>query len=102
MSSIGIYIEYRPHPERFDEFLAKLREEADETIADDGCFRMEIALPEKPDGRVFLIEHWRDEAALEAHRNKPGHSHAWQEWLVAEKHVSKCRIEYSPKPKVRA
>lgn len=98
---IGIYIEYRPHPHKFDEFLELLRQESEETMRDDGCLRMEVALPEKPDGRVFLIELWRDEAAIEAHRSKPGHSHAWQDPLVVEKRVARCRVDFSPLPASR-
>lgn len=96
---IGIYMEYRPHAGAFDEFLRLLRQEAEETLRDDGCLRMEIAQPETPDGRVFLIELWRDAAAIEAHRMKPGHSHAWQEPLIAEKRVARCRVDVSPSPK---
>lgn len=96
MQPIGIYIEYRPYPGHFDQFMSLLRQESEETMADDGCLRMEIALPEPPDGRIFLIELWRDEAAIRAHTAKPGHSHAWQEGLVAEKRVARCRVAFSP------
>ena len=99
MQPIGIYIEYRPHPERFDEFMALLRRESEETMGDDGCLRMEIALPEPPNGRVFLIELWRDEASIKAHAAKPGHSHAWQDGLVAEKRVARCQVVCSPQPR---
>lgn len=98
MHPIGIYIEYRPVLEHFDAFLELLHKEADETIADDGCLRMEIAQPIPPDGRIFLIELWRDEAAIRAHASKPDHSHDWQNGLVAEKRVSRCQVAYSPTP----
>lgn len=93
---IGIYIEYRPFPEHFEMFMTLMRREAEETMADDGCLRMEIAQPSPPDGRVFLIELWRDDGAIKAHASKPGHSHAWQDGLVAEKRVSRCEVDYSP------
>jgi quinol monooxygenase YgiN len=102
MKPISIYIEYRPFPDRFDEFMAQLTKESEDTIRDDGCLRMEIAQPTPPDGRVFLIELWRDEAAIKAHAAKPGHSHAWQDGLVAEKRVAKCLVDYSPAPHANA
>jgi len=98
MTPISIYIEYRPFPERFDEFLNLLKKESEDTMRDDGCLRMEIAQPTPPDGRVFLIELWRDEAAIKAHASKPGHSHEWQNGLVSEKRVARCRVDCSPPP----
>lgn len=47
----------------------------------------------KPRGAIdvlWLSELWRDEAAIEAHRNAPGHSHAWQTPLIVSKRVTVC------------
>ncbi len=98
--ALGIYIEYTPRAGCRDTLLAKLREEAESCIReDDGCLRMEVAVPEKSDDtRIFLIELWRDRAALAAHSGKPGHSHAWQEPLVESKRVSVCDVVASPPP----
>jgi quinol monooxygenase YgiN len=100
--ALGIYIEYLPRPGCRDALLDRLREEAEACIRDDdGCLRMEVAMPEKEsDDRVLLIELWRDRAALGAHAANPGHSHAWQEPLVGTKRVSVCTVVSSPPPKV--
>lgn len=97
---LGIYIEYQPRPGCRDALLARLREEAESCIRDDdGCLRMEVAVPEKVDDpRVLLIELWRDRAALDAHSAKPGHSHAWQDAFVESKRVSVCTVVASPEP----
>lgn len=90
---IGIYIEYTPHADKFDELLARLKEESRTCLReDDGCLRMELAVPEQCDGRILLSELWRDRAAIESHRNQPGHSHAWQEPLIASKRVTVCKV----------
>lgn len=98
--ALGIYIEYTPRPGCRETLLARLREEAETCVReDDGCLRMEVAVPEKGDDpRVLLIELWRDRAALDAHGGKPGHSHAWQEPLVEAKRVSVCTVVASPAP----
>jgi quinol monooxygenase YgiN len=98
--SLGIYIEYQPRPGCRDTLLARLREEAESCVReDDGCLRMEVAVPEKDDDpRVLLIELWRDRAALNTHSAKPGHSHAWQDALVESKRVSVCTVVASPMP----
>jgi len=96
--ALGIYIEYTPRTGCRETLLQRLREEAESCIREDeGCLRMEVAVPEKgADPRIFLIELWRDRAALAAHSSKPGHSHAWQEPLVESKRVSVCDVVASP------
>lgn len=94
---IGIYIEYEALPDCFDELLRSLRSESETCMREDeGCLRMELAVPEPPDGRVLLIELWQDRLAIERHQNKPGHSHEWQQALVARKRVTVCHVVASP------
>lgn len=102
--TIAIYIEFTPRPGQRDVLIERLRHEARECIArDDGCLRMELALPQTADdARVWLIELWRDRAAIDAHGARPGHSHAWQQPLVEHKVVSVCTVLESPQPAARA
>jgi quinol monooxygenase YgiN len=92
MGALAIIIEFEPVPERREEFLRKLRADAIETLQDDGCERMEVLCARDGSGKVLLSELWRDQAALEAHRAKPGHSHAWQEPLLGGKRVIACDV----------
>ncbi len=92
MPPIAILIEFRVKPGCFAEFDAKLRTDAARTLHDDGCLRMEVLLPRIPDGSIWLSELWRDQAAIEAHRTAPGHSHAWQEPLIEAKRVTVCAV----------
>jgi len=93
MSRIAIIIEFEPHPEHRTEFLAKLEADAHETLQDDGCLRMEVLRACDGSPRVLLSELWRDRAAIDAHRSKPGHSHAWQKLLVRFKRVIVCETQ---------
>ena len=90
MSSIAIIVEFEPHPDRHAEFLAKLEADATETLSDAGCLRMEVLRACDGSGRIVLSELWRDRAAIEAHRAKPGHSHAWQDALIRSKRTIVC------------
>ncbi|RPI43982.1 MAG: antibiotic biosynthesis monooxygenase [Betaproteobacteria bacterium] len=90
MPRIAIIVEFDPHPGRRAEFLEKLECDARETLRDDGCLRMEVLRACDDSGRIVLSELWRDRAAIEAHRCKPGHSHAWQEPLLRSKRVLVC------------
>lgn len=92
---ISIIVEYQVEAGRRALFLERLGENCRETLADDGCERMEINEPIEGDGRtVFLTERWREQAAIDAHRAKPGHERQHQrvDELVASKRVSKCVI----------
>jgi quinol monooxygenase YgiN len=90
MAQIAIIVEFDPQAEHAGEFLRKLELDARETLKDDGCLRMEILRTRDGSGRIVLSELWRDEAAIEAHRTKPGHSHDWQVPLLESKRVLVC------------
>lgn len=82
---LAIIIEFDVKPECRAAFEARLRADAAQTLGDDGCMRMEVFAVRGEPNRIVLSELWRDEAAIEAHRNKPGHSHAWQVPLIVSK-----------------
>ncbi len=92
---IAIIVEYQVDAARRALFLRRLMENCRATMTDDGCERMEINEPIEGDGRtVILTERWRDQAAIDAHRAKPGHElqHRRVDELVASKRVAKCYI----------
>jgi quinol monooxygenase YgiN len=90
MGRIAIIVEFEPHAEQASDFLRKLEQDAAETLNDDGCLRMEVLRTRDGSGRIVLSELWRDEAAIEAHRTKPGHSHEWQVPMLKSKRVLSC------------
>jgi quinol monooxygenase YgiN len=89
---LAILVEFDVKPECRAEFEAKLRHDAAETLRDEGCYRMELLQVRGAPHRVLLSELWRDDAALAAHRNKPGHTHAWQEPLIVSKRVTSAEM----------
>lgn len=89
---IAILIEFDVRPECRAEFERLLARDARETLGDAGCLRMEILLPQTDANRIVLSELWRDRQSIEAHRNKPGHSHAWQAPLISGKRVTVCDV----------
>lgn len=89
---IAIVVEFEVKPACRGEFLERLRADARETRGDDGCLRMEVLLPQDGGNRVLLSELWRDRAAIEGHRGKPGHSHDWQLPMISGKRVTACDV----------
>ena len=88
--TIAIIIEFEVKPACRAEFESRLRLDAAQTLHDDGCLRMEILQPRERPDHLVLSELWRDEAAIAAHRDQPGHTHAWQDALLAAKRVTVC------------
>ncbi len=84
---LAIIIEFEVKPECRAEFEARLRVGAADTLKDDGCQRMEVLQVRGQPNNILLPELWRDDAAIEAHRSKPGHSHAWQAPMIVSKRV---------------
>lgn len=89
---IAILIEFDVKPDCRAEFEQLLRRDARATRQDAGCLRMEVLSPRTGGHCIVLSELWRDQQAIEDHRNKPGHSHAWQEPLINGKRVLSCDV----------
>lgn len=90
MDRLAIIVEYQIKPEFRVEFEQRLKLEAAATLRDDGCLRMEILTPQGEPHRLLLSELWRDRAALDAHGNAPGHSHAWCEYMLESRRATVC------------
>jgi quinol monooxygenase YgiN len=92
---ISIVIEFTVPEENRKLFLERLLENCKDTLNDDGCFRMEVSEPiDGASGTCILTERWRDQAAIDAHRKKPGHDaqHERLDALVTTKRVAKCFV----------
>lgn len=89
---LAIIVEFDVKPDCRAEFEAKLRHDAADTLRDEGCYRMEVLQVRGAPNRMVLSELWRDDAAIEAHRNKPGHTHAWQAPLIVSKRVTAAEL----------
>lgn len=72
MSQIAILVEFQVKPEHRQAFEAIIREHAAKTKeTEPGCRRFDVLIPKKEDGRVFLVEVYADDAALQAHSATP-------------------------------
>ena len=68
MSKIALIVEFETKPEDRAAFIALIRSHGEGTLADeDGCLQFDLLLPTEGNGRVFLYEVYRDEAALKEH-----------------------------------
>ena len=67
MTKIALVVEFQVKSEHRAEFITLMRDHAAGTLADEeGCLQFDLLLPNE-NGRVFLYEVYRDEAALKEH-----------------------------------
>ncbi|WP_147109015.1 putative quinol monooxygenase [Tateyamaria sp. syn59] len=67
MSELSIFATIRPKPEHRAEALAAIEGILAATRSEPGCQRFELNVDAGNDDALYLVEHWTDEAALEAH-----------------------------------
>ena len=74
-------------PERREAFLKAMLDDARGSVQNEpGCLRFDVSQDESDPNRLYLYEVYRDDKALEAHRNAP-HYLKWREtvkdWYAA-------------------
>jgi quinol monooxygenase YgiN len=68
---------FRIPPENFADLRPHLEAVVAATRAEDGCLVYSYAVDVADAGLIRVFEHWRDQAALDAHFQTP-HMKAWQ------------------------
>jgi quinol monooxygenase YgiN len=66
--AIRLIITLNAAPGKGDEFLQALRGRCEEVMSEPGCEQFEAFQSALDPDKLVLLELWRDEAALEAHR----------------------------------
>jgi (4S)-4-hydroxy-5-phosphonooxypentane-2,3-dione isomerase len=92
MSRIMIVVEFGVKPEHRTQFIELMKGHAQRSRAEEGCQQFDVLLPEEDQNRVFLVEAWRDRAALDAHSRVPTLAktrETYQPWLVSRK-ATRC------------
>ena len=85
MSQVMIVVDFEVKPEHRGEFLELMRGHAQRSRRDDGCIQFDLMLPAGDEKHVYLIEKWRDQAALDAHAKGPMPGAAYKDWIVGRK-----------------
>ena len=85
---IALIVTIQIQPEHREAFMESMLDDARGSNNDEpGCLRFDVLQDSEDPNRVYLYEIYRDEAALEAHRQAP-HFVKWREtvkdWFAAE------------------
>ncbi len=92
MSRIMIVVEFEVKPEQRNGFIELMKGHAQRSRAEDGCQQFDVLLPQEDQSRVFLVEAWRDQAALDVHSRQPAMAQlreTYGPWLVSRK-ATRC------------
>ena len=96
MSRLMIVVEFEVKPEHRSAFVELMKGHAQRSRAEDGCQQFDVLVPQEDQSRVFLVEAWRDQAALDVHIKLPAMARlreAWQPWLVSMK-ATRCIADW--------
>jgi autoinducer 2-degrading protein len=78
----AIFVSVKIKPEKRDQFLAAIEDDSICSVRDEpGCVRFEVLQDKSDPDRYYFYEVYKDEAALEAHRQFPHYSR----WSAASK-----------------
>lgn len=70
MAKVVLVVELEIKPERFEEFVDIVTKHGANTLKiEEGCRRFEVLKPQESKNKVFLVEMYADDAALDAHWN---------------------------------
>lgn len=88
MSRLMTIVEYEVKSQNRSDFIAVAKGHAERSRAQDGCQQFDVLLAVEDTDRVLLVEAWRDQAALDAHRDSPMMAQApgtHADWVVSRK-----------------
>jgi len=95
MSRLMIVVEFEVKPEHRNAFVELMKNHARLSRTEDGCQQFDVLLPQNDQSRVFLVEAWRDQAALDVHAKVPRMAQNQQPcgpWLVSRK-ATRCTAD---------
>src|SRR5215469_17235195 len=95
MSRLMIVVEFEVKPEHRNDFVVLMKNHARLSQAEDGCQQFEVLLPQNDQSRVFLVEAWRDQAALDVHAKLPRmaqNQETYGPWLISRK-ATRCTAD---------
>ena len=71
MSRIMIVAEFELKPPHAGDFIKLMKNHAELSRAEDGCQQFDVLQAQDDPSKVFFVEAWRDQAALDLHSAVP-------------------------------
>ena len=96
MSQVAILVEFAVKPEHRQSFESIIRAHAAKTKeTEPGCRRFDVLVPQKDDGRIFLVEVYADDAAFKAHSAMPRLAEVRESYkdMITDRKITVCTLD---------
>ena len=87
MSRIMIVVEFDLKPEHANDFITLMKSHAELSRTEDGCQQFDMLQAQDNPNKIFFVESWRDQAALDVHSKVPRMEEnrvRYTPWLVSQ------------------
>lgn len=94
MSRLMIVVEFDVKPEHTNDFINLMKRHAELSRAEDGCEQFEVLRAQDDPNKVFFIEAWRDQTALDVHSKVPRMEQnraTYTPWLKSRR-ATRCNV----------
>jgi quinol monooxygenase YgiN len=94
MSRLMIVVEFDLQPEHTADFIKLMKSHAELSRAEDGCKQFDVLQAQDDANKVFFIEAWRDQKALDVHSKVPRMEQnraIYTPWLKGRK-ATRCNV----------
>jgi quinol monooxygenase YgiN len=94
MSRIMIVVEFELKPAHRDAFIALMKDHAVRSRSEDGCQQFDVLQAQDDPNKIFFVEAWRDQAALDVHAAVPRMAQnraTYEPWLASRK-ATRCNL----------
>jgi quinol monooxygenase YgiN len=94
MSRLMIVVEFELKPQHAGDFIKLMKSHAELSRAEDGCQQFDVLQAQDDPNKIFFIESWRDQAALDVHSKVPRMAQnraIYEPWLAGRK-ATRCNV----------
>jgi autoinducer 2-degrading protein len=94
MSRIMIVVEFELQPQHSGDFVKLMKNHAELSRAEDGCEQFDVLQARDDPNKIFFVEAWRDQAALDVHSQVPRmaeNREIYTPWLTGRK-ATRCNV----------
>jgi quinol monooxygenase YgiN len=94
MSRIMIVVEFELKPEHANDFIKLMKSHAELSRTEDGCQQFDVLQAQDDPNKIFFVESWRDQTALDVHSKVPRMEEnraRYTPWLISRK-GTRCNV----------
>jgi quinol monooxygenase YgiN len=94
MSCLMIVVEFELKPQHVADFIKLMKSHAELSRREDGCQQFDVLQAQDDPNKIFFIESWRDQAALDTHSKVPRMEEnraIYTPWLKSRK-ATRCNV----------